>query len=283
MKGHSLAKALVVLLAACSWWLLPDATEAGISIGGGLTHERVVRPGGAYEGVVTIINTGHEQEDVEIYQTDYRFSCEGDYYYDEPGRNPRSNAPWVDFSPRLVTVPPAGTVDVSYTIMVPEDEHLTGTYWSILMIEVAGAHAGQAASREQENLRLGINQIVRYGVQIVSHISDTGERRLDFLETRILRAGAGRILEVDLENIGECWLRPLVWAELYDENGEFMGRFEAGKLRIFPGTSARYKVDLTEVPGGEYKAVVVADCGADDVFGATYMVIFEHEEHFTVH
>lgn len=272
-----------MLLAVCSRWLLPVAAEAGISIGGGLTHERVVRPGATYEGVVTIINTGQEQENVEIYQTDFRFTCEGNYFYDDPGENTRSNAGWVDFSPRLVTVPPGGTVDVSYTITVPEDQDLAGTYWSVLMVEVAGSHSSEAATEKQDDLRLGINQIVRYGVQIVSHMGDTGERRLDFIETRILRAGANRILEVDLENIGERWLRPLVWAELYDESGEFMGRFEAGKLRIFPGTSVRYKVDLTHVPGGEYKAVVVADCGADDVFGATYLVIFEHEDHLTVH
>ena len=283
MKSHSIAEALLVVLAACSWWLLPDAAQAGISIRGGLTHERIVQPGGVYEGMVTIINTGHEQENVEVYQTDYRFTCDGDYYYDDPGSNPRSNAQWVDFSPRLVAVPAEGTVDVSYTITVPGEHDLAGTYWSILMIEVAGANPGQVAPGKQENLRLGINQIVRYGVQIVSQVSDTGERRLDFLETRILRAGTDRILEVDLENIGERWLRPLVWAELYDENGGFVGRFEAGKLRIFPGTSTRYKVDLTDVPGGEYKAVVVADCGADDVFGATYLVIFEHEDHLTVH
>jgi hypothetical protein len=257
--------------------------QAGISIGGGLTHERVVRPGDTWEGNVTIINTGHEEQEVEIYQTDYTYTCDGEYYYGEPGLNSRSNALWVDFSPRMVTVPPGGTVDVGYTMTVPEDEHLTGTYWSILMVEVAGGPSGQVAADKSENIKLGINQVVRYGVQLVSHISDTGERRLDFLDTRILRAGSSRILEVDLENIGERWLRPVVWAELYDESGEFMGRFEAGKLRIFPGTSVRYKVDLSDVPGGEYRALVVADCGADDVFGATYLVIFEHEDHLTVH
>jgi hypothetical protein len=283
MRSHAMARALVVFLAVGSWWLLPRAVGAGISVGGGLTHERVVRPGGSYEGVVTIINTGHEPEEVQIYQTDYRFTCEGDYFYDEPGRAARSNAEWVDFSPRLVAVPSEATVDVSYTITVPEEEHLVGTYWSLLMIEVGGVNSGDTGAAKQDDVSLGINQIVRYGVQIVSHIADTGERRLDFLETRILRAGSERFLEVDLENVGERWLRPLVWAELYDDNGEFMGRFEAGKLRIFPGTSARYKVDLTEVPGGEYKAVVVADCGADDVFGATYLVIFEHEDHLTIH
>jgi hypothetical protein len=283
MNRHPTKEALMVLLTACLCCLVPRATEAGISVGGGLTHETTVRPGASYEGAVTVINTGHEHEAVKIYQTDYRFTCEGDYYYDEPGSNPRSNAHWMDFSPHLVTVPPDGSVDISYTINVPPDEHLIGTYWSILMIEVVGPQSGQSGQPEEGSVHLGIKQIVRYGVQIVSHISDTGERRLDFVDTRILRSGAQRSLEVDLENIGERWLKPLVWVELYSENADFVGRYQAGRLRIFPGTSARYKLDLTGVPGGEYKALVIADCGADDVFGATYSVVFEHEDHLTVH
>jgi hypothetical protein len=283
MKSHSKAKAVLALVAVCSWWLLPCALQAGVSLKGGLTHERIVRPGETYEGVVAVINTGHEEQEIEVYQTDYRFTCDGDYYYDEPGTSSRSNASWVEFSPRALIVPPGGTVDVGYMITVPADSNLAGTYWSILMVEVGGGRASPASSGQGENIELGINQIVRYGVQIVNHVGDTGERRLDFLDTRIIKAGRERVLEVDLENIGERWLRPLVWAELYDADGEFAGRFDGGTLRIFPGTSVRYEVDLSGVSGGEYKAVVVADCGADDVFGATYIVIFEHEDQFTVH
>jgi hypothetical protein len=283
MKAHWQTRALAVILGACLWWLLPGMAHGGISIRGGLTHERVVRPGEAYQGIVTIANTGDWEREVLIYQTDYSFTCDGKYFYGEPGQSSRSNARWIDFSPRTVVVPPGGTVDVSYTITVPESSDLAGTYWSILMVEVPPAGPAKAGPDKPERISLGISQVIRYGVQLVNHISDTGERRLDFLSTRILREGRSRILEVDLENIGERWLRPLVWAELYDGNGDFMGRFEAGSLRIYPGSSARYKVDLSGVPGGEYKAAVVADCGADDVFGATYQVIFEHEDGLTVH
>ena len=250
MNNSSKAKALFVLLAACLWWLLAGSAYGGISIRGGLTHERTVRPGETYEGVVTIVNTDSPEREVRIYQTDYRFTCDGRYFYDEPGRNLRSNAQWIDFSPRTVIVPPRGTVDVSYTVTVPETADLVGTYWSVLMVEVAGTGAARSRPEKPETISLGISQVIRYGIQLVNHISDTGERRLGFLDTRVLRAGESRTLEVDLENAGERWLRPLVWAELYDDNGVFMGRFEGGTLRIYPGTSARYKMDLSDVPGG---------------------------------
>jgi hypothetical protein len=283
MGIHARNKATLLAFAVWVLCLLPGSLSAGISLGGGLTHEMVVSRGEDYTGAITIMNTGDEEEEVKIYQTDYSFTCDGSYYYGDPGNSPRSNSAWIDFSPRLVRVPPEGTVDVSYTISVPDDPGLIGTYWSILMVEVVGNTPDRQVRDRSRKVTLGINQVVRYGVQIVNHVGDTGERRLDFVETRVLREEDGRVLEVDLENVGERWLRPLVWTELYDHIGNFMGRFETGRLRIYPGSSARYRIDVSQIPGGEYKAVVVADCGGDDVFGATYSVIFEHEDQFTVH
>ncbi len=84
-------------------------------------------------------------------------------------------------------------------------------------------------------------------------------------------------MQVDIENIGERLLKSFLWAELYDEEGSYVGRFEAGEfhIRIYPGTSVRYRVDLSQVPKGAYRALVVADCGGEDIFGVTYTLELE--------
>ena len=53
-----------------------------------------------------------------------------------------------------------------------------------------------------------------------------------------------------------------------------MGRFEAGRMGIYPGCSARFRIDLSGLPAGRYKAIVVADCGDENVFGAQYDLEF---------
>ena len=75
---------------------------------------------------------------------------------------------------------------------------------------------------------MGIRQVIRYGIHMVTHIGDTGVRRLEFLKTRLLREGERKILQVDIENIGERLLKSFLWAELYDEEGSHIGRFEGG-------------------------------------------------------
>ena len=84
-----------------------------------------------------------------------------------------------------------------------------------------------------------------------------------------------RVLQVDLENIGQRWLRLSLWVELYDESGRYIGKFDGQRKRTYPGTSVRCKVDLSNIPKGTYKALVVADCGGDYIFGANYNLKFE--------
>jgi len=77
-------------------------------------------------------------------------------------------------------------------------------------------------------------------------------------------------LQLDLENTGQRYLRLLVWAELYDEQGTSVGRFQAGRRGVYPGCSTRFHADLSQVPPGKYNALVVADNGDEYVFGARY-------------
>jgi len=267
-------------LAAClaaSIGLTAFMAAASVSVSGKLTHEREAEIGETYGSMIQISNTGSDAEHVKVYQTDYFFSSDGKSFYDDPGKNSRSNAPWITFGPSGLTVPPGGSSIINYSVKVPTDQNLAGTYWSIIMVEVVSKGSPEIVGAHGGQVRLGINQVFRYGVQIVTHIKDTGQLKLKFLDTRLLREGGARVLEVDLENIGERWLRPALWTEIYDTTGTLVGKFDAGTLRIYPGTSARYRVDLTKVEPGYYKAVVIADCGADDVFGQTYSLSVENE------
>ncbi len=269
---------LLAAFLAASIGVTAFTAAASVSVSGKLTHEKEAQPGETYESLIYISNTGDEAEQVKVYQTDYLFSCDGKYFYDEPGQNSRSNAGWITFGPSRLTISPRGSSIINYSVKVPTDQNLVGTYWSIIMVEVVSKASPELTSAHDGQARLGIDQVFRYGVQIVTHIGTTGQRKLKFIDTRLLKEVGGRVLEVDLENTGERWLKPSLWTELYDTAGTYVGKFEAGTLRIYPGTSVRYKVDLTKVEKGDYKAVVIADCGADDVFGATFSLSVENED-----
>lgn len=269
------SKTGIVLMGLFFCLIMPCVSVAGVSVTSGLTYEKEADPGGTYKGTVQLRNNGESPQEVKIYQTDYLFFCDGRNIYGEPGKDPRSNADWITFSPRRLTISPRGTAQVNYTVEVPDNKTLTGTYWSMIMIEGISSSSPEAVRQEKDKVTFGISQVIRYGLQMRTQIGDTGTRKLKFLKTRLLKEDKRRILQLDIENIGERLLRPALWAELYDEKGKSVGKFEGGKLGVYPATSVRFRIDLSQVPKGKYKALVVADCGGDDLFGATYTLKFE--------
>ena len=256
-------------------FLIPSAAKAGISVIGGLTHQKKAAPGEIYKGSILLKNGGTEPEEIKIYQTDYLFHFDGTNDYGSPGKTERSNADWISFNPHQLIIPPDGTITVNYTVKVPSDTNLVGTYWSMLMVEGIPKNSPLSTQPEEDKAKVGITQIMRYGIQMVTQISNSGERKLNFLETKLLKEDKKRILQIDMENTGQWWLRPSVWVELYGQDGRYIGRFDGGRKRIYPGTSVRDKVDLSNVPEGKYKALVVADSGGDYIFGANYTLKFE--------
>jgi len=244
--------------------------QANIGILNGLTHEHIVHHGQIVEGVIVLKNSSDQPEEARLYLQDFSFNYEGKKEYTEPGTISRSNTSWIQFSPSLVTVPPQETMDVKYTIQVPETEEMTGTYWSILMVEGVPQLTAQASAENRKDIQFGIKQLLRYGIQLVTHIEDSGTRNIKFLNTELVQTENGQQLNIDVENTGERWLRPNLVVELYDEMGSQAGKVDGGKWRIYPGTSVRFTADLTAIASGKYIALVIVDNHDDHVFGAQF-------------
>ena len=249
--------------------------EAKVIVVGELTHQTEAPIGQTIQGIITLQNIDEEPEEIKVYQTDYIFFSDGRVLYDEPGKITRSNAPWISVSPKRLTIPAQGIATINYILNVPDDESLEGTYWSIIMIEPVPEGSPESADAKEGELNLGLRQIFRYGIQIVTHIGETGDRSLQFIGSRLVKEEEIRILEIDIENTGERWLRPIVWTELYDEKGIFIGKYDGGILRTYPGTSVKFRMDLTSVESGDYKALVIADGGGNDIFGITFNLILK--------
>jgi hypothetical protein len=82
------------------------------------------------------------------------------------------------------------------------------------------------------------------------------------------------MLQVDIENSGDLWIRPDVYVELIDAKGISKGKFPGVRYRLYPGTSVRQLIDISSVSSGTYKAMVVVDAGGDDIYAAEYTLKF---------
>lgn len=262
MTGKRHLIALLLLLSTGA------AHSAGIDVLGDLLKPSVVQPGGKVEGTIVVANATNDPQQVRVYQTDYSGTV-SEKSYGDPGTVPRSNSSWISFSPKETTIPPKSQIQVYYTVQVPDKADLVGSYWSMLMVEPIAADL-VTPTGPGSNSQIGMRTKFRYAVEILTQIGDTGHRNVRFADRQALMKNGVPTLRLDIENTGECWLRPVVRVELYDTNGISRGHFEAPRGQILPGCQIRREIQMSGVKAGKYKALVVVDNGDQYVWGAQY-------------
>jgi hypothetical protein len=243
-----------------------------VSVQGSLSHERVVAPGESFSGVIVVKNSSAEPQEARLYQTDYATTAAGITDYADPGSLARSNARWVTLAQSRVIVPPNQTVDVRYTVTIPSTATLSGTYWSVLMVE--GIPRGSAESGldpgQSKQRTLGLRVRFRSAVRVVTHIDTDIKRDIRFEAPTIVNTDVGKELQVDVVNTGNRGFLPLFRLELYSEDGTHVKTVSEQGATSFPGMSIRQRFDIHSVPSGRYRAIVTVDAGGDAVFGAQY-------------
>jgi len=261
-----ISETLLVYFSLSLLFIMP--LHGAIAILNGLTHEFKVTPGQVYEGVIILKNTEEKPEKARIYQTDYSFNAQGQKFFLPPGSNLRSNAGWISFYPALIDLLPQATQEIKFKIIVPEDPSLKGTYWSLIMVEQAPALVSPTTSLAGKEPSLSLNQVVRYGIQIVTHIGETGERKIRIVNSRLIHQFGKYEFQLVVENIGERCLVPDLYLQLFNQQGAQIGQFAGGRWRLYPQTSALYQVDLGSLPESKYRALILLDNHDDHVFSA---------------
>ena len=249
---------------------------AQVSVIGELARDYDASPGRTIKGEIEVNNSADYPQEAKIYQTDYLFFHDGSNQFPEAGTEARSNAAWIDFSPERVVVPPGQTVTISYEVVVPEDTasfDLEGSFWSMIMVEAIPMQSHESSLGGEEEIKVGLIQIYRYGVQIATHFRSEESYEIAFADVAIADPGTGQsALKVSVDNTGNIFMKPNVWVELFDGNGNKAARRDAKQARVYPGTSVSYWFDIDDVEPGQYEALIVVDAGGENVFGAQYTV-----------
>jgi len=254
------------------WWT-PLAWSIGLSLLD-TVQEVTVKPGEKVEGKITVGNPTNKAQAVLVEASDYLFFANGKNLRNKPGSDPRSNGQWVSFLPNRLTIPPNGTGFVKYSIQVPDNDNLKGTYWSLLFVEALPESHPETLSEKSlasGKMQLGVETRMKYGTLMITHIGSTGTKALRIIDKSLVSEKGKTILRVDIENSGERLLRPMVRVEIFDK-GQSLGRFQGKKIRIFPGCSARFRMDLSKVPKGSYTSLVTVDTGDETTMGARYQL-----------
>jgi len=244
--------------------------EAGLSVDGELLELFQLEPGQSRRGAIVVRNDGEAPQRGRAYLNDYRFGVGGWNSYDPPGSHPRSCAPWMQVSPAEFTVSPGEELLLAYTIQVPPLDSLVGSFWCMVVIEpTSDLISNISAGSNNNSTSVGLQAVVRHAIQYAVNIGETGVKELAIVQKSLERSDQGVVLSLDVENRGERWVRPLIWAEFYDSQGKLVDRQEQQRGTLYPGCSLRQQFTVKEDLGGHEVLVIIED-GDGEAWGAQY-------------
>jgi hypothetical protein len=268
------SRSLLSAFAAVSLTAIPLAARAQISVLSSLVEEKEAAKGETYTGRIVISNPTTSPQSIRIFQTDYRFKADGTTNYDDAGTTSRSNAKWVAPQTQRVVVPPRSEATVPYTVVVPQNDSLRGTYWSVIKVQAAES-APPAVSGRGSQAQVGVGQVIEYGIQVATHIGTTGTRTIKIEKPTAGHDSTGSAtLDLDVISTGERGVRPKFSAEVYDATGAVKAKAAQTRGLVYPGSSFRQHFDFGKLPAGTYKVVVFADTGAEQVFASQFTIVF---------
>lgn len=255
------SKIIKVFFTAVITFVAINSSFASIVILNGLTHENTALPGETYRTQIEIQNVAEVEKSVKIYLKDYWYNHKGESRHDDPGTLERSSGEWISFQSDLILLAPQEKSLINVEIKVPEGENIEGTFWSVLMVE------GVVPPDTSRSAGVSITTALRYAIQMITNIGNSGERNLNFAGLQLGKVGEYSVVQVVLENVGERLLKPQMSIELFDNNGNSVGTLVADQRKTLPGTSVLVNLKLEGIKPGTYTGVLVADCGGDNIFG----------------
>ena len=173
-------------------------SHAGVLILNGLSHVHQGQEGQTLAGQIVLRNPNDSPQDVRLYLRDYSFNAKGESFFPEMGSHDRSNANWIDVSETYLTLKPQEEKAIDYEVTIPTGVELDGTFWSVILVEgVIPPDLNAVANGLQ------VNTVMRYAVQVITHLGNTGSKELQFTNYNVEKLDEGTNLLIEVENPGE--------------------------------------------------------------------------------
>lgn len=251
-------KLLSILIAIC----LTASSFASIVVVNGLSHEHTLTGTQKAQGNVVIRNTGEKIKRAKVYKTDVYHYCTGETNFDEAVNRDRCSAKWTTISDNELILQPGQTFTLTYALNPPESLEKSGSYWAVIMVEEM-----EDLDTTLPNAGVKVNALVRYAIQIIGNYEKEAIKQLDILDVSLDTSKGYNQVKVSIQNPGNILMKPIMILEIYDTDGSQIARKEIPYQKIYPGFCKLFEIPITDVPSGKYEAILVADCGDENIYG----------------
>lgn len=243
-------------------------TSASVLIVNGLTHLHNGASGNNLSGTIKMKNDGKKDARVLIYSKDLSLSCESSSAsYLEVNSHNRSLGKWLKTNVDEKVLQPNEEYEVTYSIDIPAGMIEHGTYWELIMIEVADP------IRDETPQGVKVDSKVRYGIQVITNIGAYKSPTLSFSKVDLknlpknlkdtISQTNSKVITVRLHNEGIFLAQAKLNIEIFNSSGDKVKVIHGTQRKIYPNSCTDFEIELINLPKGKYEGVLVADNGKD--------------------
>ena len=250
--------------------LLPGYLSASVVIVNGLTHAHVLNGvENKIQGSIRVRNEGAKDSRILVYRQDLLPECGKSTQYPDFNSHSRSLGDGLRTNVDEKLMAPSEEYDVRYTIELPKEKTSPGTYWEVIMVEVADPVKDEVKEGVQ------INSKVRYAIQVIVDVGDFEGPKVSFENVVFDKISPQRsVLKIQLKNNSAFGTRTNVILEVYDNKGNKLKTTEPSARMLYPGFCNTFELPVNDLQSGKYDCVIIADTGKD-LFGSNISIQVE--------
>lgn len=259
--GSALIAALGLLLAAA-----PGRTQTRqLRVQYGLTPAMVVetfKPGQPFEIELAVSNGGGAPVVMRGVTMDLWYDEKSDKVFAPPGTLPRSASNWIEFVPRVITVPAQASAKVKMIVTPPANAD--GSYYSVAFVESKPELTRNATAESK-----AVFTNIRLGALILLSAEKTEAYKLAVSDVRFVAPGPNQELSLEFlaDNLSNTHVFPRTQIAIVDSGHDLVGKAEGEIKRFLPGQRTRLKVSWSgDLAPGNYTAILTVIYGNNRVY-----------------
>ena len=233
-----------------------SSAYSGVLIRNGLLHKFSGSDGSRMYGEVILVNTSSTEERISFHLNEAMFSCEQQRYFTSDTTHTRSSLAW--FEGNLVdrVLAPKEKFIYKFSINIPQDQTLQGSYWSMLMVQVEKPFA-----QSQVGNALALSNQVRYAIALLTDVNPSKENiQIDFTDVKVETLGNNqKQIAINIQNEDKYIEEVKLLLEVYDAEGNNVLKKETVTGFLFPSFCKHFTIDISELPKGNYECLLVAE------------------------
>jgi hypothetical protein len=215
----------------------------------------------------TIKNDKSKEEHVSFTLCDYACNSNGEHFYEPDGKEARSNRNWITLHKYNEILAPGSEADIYFTLKVPANPSLLGSYWSVIMIEPSSLE--QMIQGEKGGVNIEVK--VRFAYHVVTHVGE-GTPKVKIVSKSFKTIDQQPLLTFEVLNEGSRFIFPKLILKLFNSAGKLEKTLHGAPERLYPGNSQRYQLSAEGLLAKKYKAYLVLDNEDKYLFGDSFEI-----------